>query len=669
MGSLSNLRVKTKVWIGFGLVLGLLTVISVVGFLSLWNADSGFENYRDLAEASNEVGQVQAQMLMARTHAKDFIISGATEDSQAVQSRVSQMSRYIDSTQMMIVSRERDALLEEMRSDIMSYVDHFDDVVTLQHQRDEIVREASAVGPQIVDALTTIMTSAEEAGDAEAVFFAGTMLRSVLLARVSATMYLATSSETAYQNMQNDLAQAIDDAAPLIASLQDPGRRSLAEQASTATRRYQEVLVSLHDVVGERNSIIAGPMAAIGQQVADAVDGVKMSIKSEQDRLGTTADASIGNALTTVGLSAIVAMAVGFIAAWTIGTGVANPIQAMTSAMRKLASGDKSVAIPATDQSDEVGDMAKAVQIFKESMIKADTLAEEAAREQKVRDQRAAKVDSLTREFDATIGSLLQTVASSSGQMQATARSLSGAADKATQDAGACASAAEQAGGNVRTVAAAAEELAASIQEIGQQVSRSTQIASSAVEEADTSNTMVAKLADAAGRIGEVVELITTIAAQTNLLALNATIEAARAGEAGKGFAVVANEVKTLATQTAKATEDIRAQVTSIQDATSSTVDSIRGISSRIQDLNEIATTVASAVEEQDSATQEIARNVQQAAQGATEITGHIAGVTTSAYDTNRAASDVEAVSSDLSAKSEELKTFVQRFLDDVKAA
>ncbi|MCW8915569.1 MAG: cache domain-containing protein [Magnetovibrio sp.] len=352
-----------------------------------------------------------------------------------------------------------------------------------------------------------------------------------------------------------------------------------------------------------------------------------------------------------------------------IGRGITLPINALSGAMGVLSSGNHDVEIPGVERGDELGGMAGAVNVFKQHMIRAEQLDAEQKAEQLERQKRAERIDQLTQKFDMDAAGMINTVSSAATELQSSSQSMTGTADQTMQLSTGVASASEQASANVQTVASAAEELSSSISEISRQVSQSTQIAGDAVAEVDGANDKVQGLAEAANKIGEVVALITDIADQTNLLALNATIEAARAGEAGKGFAVVASEVKNLANATAKATEEISAQIGGIQGATKDAVQAIGSIGGIINQINEISSAIAAAVEEQGAATQEIARNVEQAASGTQEVSSSIVEVTHGASETGSAAGEVLSASNELSRQSEMLRSTVDTFLSDVRSA
>jgi methyl-accepting chemotaxis protein len=455
----------------------------------------------------------------------------------------------------------------------------------------------------------------------------------------------------------------------MATALGDAKLRALAADARSLSDQYLAAFRESQATDSDHSKIIRETIPQLGDKVSALVRKVADARAVLLDNAHKSGSEELASTATWALVIFVVALVLSIVFAWITARSIVRPTAAMTSVMGSLANHDLTVAVTGLERLDEIGAMAKAVQVFKDNMVQADQLSAAQQAEQAAKEARARKVHALTTDFDASIGSVVQAVSTQAGQMQSSAQSLSATAEEATKQTTAVAAASEQASANVQTVASATEELSSSIAEISRQVAQSSRIAGSAVAEAEKANQMVQGLADASHKIGAVVALITDIANQTNLLALNATIEAARAGEAGKGFAVVAAEVKNLANQTAKATEEIGGQISGVQAATEEAVQAIQTIGKTIGEINQIASTIAAAVEEQAAATKEIARNVEQAASGTQEVTSNITGVTHAANDTGSAASQVLASARELAQQSESLKKVVTAFLVNVKAA
>jgi methyl-accepting chemotaxis protein len=387
------------------------------------------------------------------------------------------------------------------------------------------------------------------------------------------------------------------------------------------------------------------------------------------DKAGMDAAADYSSAFAMLaamlGIAIIIGIAVGIYLIRDVSRGIASIVMPMQA----LGSGDLTAQVPHQGEKTEIGAMADTLQVFKQALIAKKAADEAAAQDAEAKIERGRRVDGITRDFESLIGEIVQTVSSASTQLEASAGTLSATAERAQELTTVVAAASEEASTNVQSVASATEEMASSVNEISRQVQESARMANEAVDQARQTNDRVGELSKAAARIGDVVELINTIAGQTNLLALNATIEAARAGEAGRGFAVVASEVKALAEQTAKATGEIGQQITGIQAATQESVGAIGQISGTIEKLSEIASAIAAAVEEQGAATQEISRNVQQAAQGTQQVSSHITDVQRGASETGSASSQVLSAAQSLSGDSNRLKLEVGKFLSSVRAA
>jgi methyl-accepting chemotaxis protein len=400
--------------------------------------------------------------------------------------------------------------------------------------------------------------------------------------------------------------------------------------------------------------------------LASHVEASKKALEREKHHATSLASSTSWILLTSAALGIVIPL--GLLGAIII-YGITRPLGTMTASMGSLAQGDLSVVITGIERQDEVGVLARSLQVFKDNAIEARRLAALQEAENQAKMRRAEVLDQLTKTFEHNVSALTQGLSSAASEMEATAQSMTTVAGQTTRQSVTVSSAAQQTSANVQTVAAATEELSISIREIASQVSQSSQIADKAVQGARRTDATVQELASMASKIGDVVQLINTIAGQTNLLALNATIEAARAGEAGKGFAVVATEVKELASQTAKATEEIGAQIASVQQATGQTVAAIQEIARTISEMSQISTSIAAAMEEQGAATSEIARNVQEAARGTEAVTGSIVDVQNGAGETSAAASQVLGAAQELARHSNDLGHEVATFLQGVKAA
>jgi methyl-accepting chemotaxis protein len=404
----------------------------------------------------------------------------------------------------------------------------------------------------------------------------------------------------------------------------------------------------------------------LGISVQQLVDGVQKETNASTSQarqeisLATTIMLGLG-ALTLIGSVLFV---------WLyVGRNILRRIGNLQRSMQLLSNGDLESEIYRSSQHDEIAAMASSLQVFRESMIEARSLSADQDQDRTAKAERASRMEARIVEFEATVRTTLDGLQKSANSMQSTAQSMSATADQSSALVSAVASAAEQTSLNVQSVSSGTEELSSSIAEIGRQVVSSAQIARKAVDEAGQTDATMQGLAENAGRISAVVDLIQVIASQTNLLALNATIEAARAGEAGRGFAVVASEVKSLANQTAKATEEIRAQIADVQQMTTSAVGAIRNIGHTIGEINDVTSAIAAAMEEQGAATREIARNIQHAAGGSSEVSSNIVGVSTASAEAGSAAGEVLSASGALRREADMLRSEIDAFLSNIRAA
>ena len=469
---------------------------------------------------------------------------------------------------------------------------------------------------------------------------------------------MATFQETlaaARETADAETAASIDDIAAKLEPVNATGTQVFDFANSFAQVQANELI----------NGDYGASVNAISEAVGAMLDANRAKAEAAGTELTTSRNLLQAVVLAVAGGAAAVVLALGL---WLVRA-MTGRIAALTSVMQRLADQDLTVEVPSSEDRDEIGVMAGTVQVFKDSMVEAGRIRSEQD-QVKARNEaeKRAAMQRLADEFEASVTGVVEIVSSASTELQSTAQSMSATAEETSRQSQAGASASEQASTNVQSAASAAEELSSSISEISRQVTESTRIAGDASEQASRTNTQIHGLAEAAQRIGDVVKLINDIAGQTNLLALNATIEAARAGDAGKGFAVVASEVKSLANQTATATEEISTKIAEMQAATDQSVQAVRLIGQTIEQINEIATAIASAVEQQGAATREIARNVQEASTGTHDVSFTIAEVTRSATDTGSASHQVLEAAGELSRNAETLRGQVDGFLARIRA-
>jgi methyl-accepting chemotaxis protein len=691
------MRITNKMLAGFGAI---CAVVAVLGGSMVWSLTSVVDNAGRVigqrAPVVNSANEIKTAINGALAALRGYMLTGQPEQRDLRAHAWDQIAAAITAIDGQLPATA-DAGDQEKWNEVKTVLG---ELRAVQDRVEGIVGKPEAMpattllvkeGSPRVDALLASLTAMIEAEQAEmatperkTLLVAMANARGRLTASVADLRGFLATGEARFKDGFASKWQSAGEAAATIkqsASLLTPAQVQAFEA-------FTKTAAEFHDVADQIVALRSGagwnvPLATLKAEALPRVarlftlidgsaDGAEMGIATRQQdlmRSDTAALVRLSGFMKGLAWFMLVAGVVAGIAiALLTARSIVKPLSLLNSIMQRLAARDLGVAVEGQKRGDEIGDMAKTVQVFKESMIETDRLNAAQAAEQARQQERSRKMDAAIGAFDNVITDVVTLVSSAASQLQTTAQSLAANASQTSQQAGAVAAASEEMSQNVQTVASATEELSASITEISSQVTESNRIIGGAVTEAESTNAKVAALAGAAQKIGDVVTLINDIASQTNLLALNATIEAARAGEAGKGFAVVASEVKNLAMQTARATEEIGGQVRAIQESTEGSAAAIYAIGETINRVSEIATSIASAVEEQGAATQEISRNVQQAAAGTTEVSGNIVGVTQASQATSHGSTEVLGAANELARSGERLKLEVNSFLSTVRS-
>ncbi len=668
-GRRQRLRIVHRIGGGYAALLLLLLLVAGIGLTALRGFDARFEAYADSAGTLDRVMGLEKDLASLERDLRAFLLTPNDANRAAVDQQLGDFRAALAAARREAPDGDSgaalariDAAQDGLASDLARLVE------TVFARRALLPEQVEPMNASVTAALDDLIAGLRGIGrnDLAHDAFAARLLYQQTATAL--TRYLESGVPARQAELSaslSALSARLDELDSQLAGL--PQARLLA-----AVRGHRPAFLAIMEET-ERllrtEAELVATVTQLGSDIDAQIEDLRNDGAAKQDSLLAEALANGARAQATNVLGAAVALVLGVALALLISRGIARPLRAMSGTMARLAEGDTDVEVPGRARGDEIGEMAAAVQVFKEAAQTQARLEAAAADEQAAKEQRSTQVERLIGEFDRSVGEGLAAVTAAASELDTTARQMSELAEGASRQLAETSASAAQTSASVQTVASTTEELSASTQEISRQVSDSTEIARQAVSEAERTDETVRGLAAAAERIGQVVGLISEIAEQTNLLALNATIEAARAGEAGKGFAVVASEVKTLASQTAKATEEISQQIGEMQQATGGAVAAIDAITQTVQRIDAIAATIASAVEQQTAATGEISANAQQAAGGTQAVADTIAQVTDAAGQVGATGERVLEASGGLARQSESLKGQVEAFLAAIRAA
>jgi methyl-accepting chemotaxis protein len=655
--------------LGFAVVLAISAISMGIAYLGFERVSTGVESYRNSVTEADLARNIDRELISYRALARYYVVTGKDDDANAALAAETSLKDAIDQSMRRATNPARLDHITRLAREFRAFTKIFAEIVKVKRDsaqvtQNQLARSASMLRYKLDDLpsnagdaeLSTIEFGAKKVAEqfqaviALANIFAGNSDQAVAASAVARLKFVENSLQ-AISSKDEKIVQALKD----VTALFDEYRQALS--------RLIENSKSIDELTGEMTDSATAIMQGAGAMKADLL--------SDQQRLESESDASIGETERLIVMLAAGGFLLGAALALVLGKGISRPMIAMCKAMRELANGNFDVVLPGLGRRDELGEMAGAVEEFKlQAIAKAERDA--ATQEAQNRASSAARRAELIRfadEFEAAVGAIVSNVSASAVQLEASAGTLTRTAETTQGLSSKVAGSSEEASSNIRSVAAATEELSTSVDEIGRRVRESSEIAEAAVLQAEQTDARIGKLSRAGQQIGDVVKLITAIAEQTNLLALNATIEAARAGDAGRGFAVVASEVKSLASQTAKATDEISSHILGMQGATQESVAAIKEIGGTIAQISNIASAIASAVEQQSSATQEIARSVQNVAQGTHEASADILQVNRGATETGSASEEVLNSARTLSSESTRLREELDRFMTNIRAA
>jgi methyl-accepting chemotaxis protein len=663
------LRFRAKVMLGFAVVLAISAVSLGIAYLGFERVSVGVTSYRKSVSEADLARNIDRELISYRALARYYVVTGKEDDGKAALAAEASLKDAIDQSMKGTTNPAGLEQITRLAREFRTFTKIFADILKVKSESALVTQnQLTRGGTMLRYKLDDLASNAAEAELPAVELGAKQVTAQYQAATALANTFVINSDQTVAASALARL-KFVENSLRAISSTDEKIVQSVKE-VSALLDEYRN---SLGKLVENSKSIdeLTAEMAESATAIMQGSGAMKAALLSDQQRLESDSDASIGETERLIAMLAAGGFLLGGVLAVLLGKGISRPMTAMCKAMRELAGGNFDVVLPGLGRRDELGEMAAAVEEFKlQAIAKAERDA--AAQDAQNRASSAARRTELIRfadDFEAAVGAIVSNVSSSAVQLESAAGTLTRTAETTQNLSSRVAGASEEASSNMQSVATATEELSASVDEIGRRVRESNKIAEAAVLQAQQTDGRIGKLSRAAQQIGDVVKLITAIAEQTNLLALNATIESARAGEAGRGFAVVASEVKSLAGQTAKATDEISSHISGMQDATQESVAAIKEIGGTIAEISNIASSIASAVEQQSSATQEIARSVQTVAQGTQEAAANIMQVNRGATETGSASEEVLNSAKSLSTESTRLREELDRFMANIRAA
>jgi methyl-accepting chemotaxis protein len=666
---LPTLRFRGKITLGFAVVLGITAVSMGMAYLGFERVSGVVVTYRDGVAESGLARNIDRELTAYQALTRYYVVTGKEDDAKSALAAEAALKGAIDKSLAATANAARRDKVNALAAEFNGFAKLFAQIVAVKADsalvtQNQLVRGGTSLRFKLDDLASIAVDEELPAIELGAKQVSGQYTAATALVNTFVINSDRTVADSAVARLK-----FVDSSIAAISTPNEAVNDKLKEITELLTA-YKAALAKLIDNSKAIDALV-GKMALSANAISQSSAAMKADLLAEQQRLEHESDASITATENLVAALGIGGFLLGVVLALVLGRGISKPMTTMCAAMRRLASGDFDVVLPGLGRKDEIGEMAAAVEEFKVQAVKKAEQDAEAneAQNQAAAAARRAELIRFADEFETAVGAIVAHVSSSAKQLESAAGTLTRTAETTQSLSGEAAGTSSQASTNMQSVATATEQLSASVGEIGRQVDQSNSIAEGAVAQARQTDERIGKLSHAAAQIGDVVKLITAIAEQTNLLALNATIEAARAGESGRGFAVVASEVKSLASQTAKATEEISTQVAEMQGATAESVAAIKQIGDTIGQISSIASTIASAVTEQGSATREIASSVQSVAHGTAQVAGNITQVTRGAAETGAASAQVLNSAQSLSAESARLRAELDRFMQNIRAA